>query len=66
MAFAEPYPARDPFARSEYARSEPDPAFDPDADFAAHVRTYRAFVRYTLLFAAHVAVILAAMAYFLV
>ena len=33
--------------------------------FAAHVRTYRAFVRYTIIFAAHVAVILALMAYFL-
>lgn len=61
MAFAEPYPAREP-----YARREPDPAYDPDADFAAHVSTYRAFVRYTLLFTAHVAVILALMAYFLV
>ena len=36
-----------------------------DADFAAHVRTYRAFIRYTIIFAAHVAVILALMAYFL-
>jgi hypothetical protein len=36
-----------------------------DADFAAHVRTYRTFVRYTFIFAAHAAVILALMAYFL-
>ncbi len=36
-----------------------------DADFAAHVRTYRTFVRYAIIFAAHVAVILALMAYFL-
>jgi hypothetical protein len=36
-----------------------------DADFAAHVRTYRAFVRYTAIFAAHVGVILALLAYFL-
>lgn len=36
-----------------------------DADFAAHVRTYRAFVRYTAIFAAHVAVVLALLAYFL-
>jgi hypothetical protein len=36
-----------------------------DADFAAHVRTYRAFIRYMTIFAAHVAVILALLAYFL-
>ena len=36
-----------------------------DADFAAHLRTYRSFIRYTIIFAAHVAVILALMAYFL-
>jgi hypothetical protein len=35
-----------------------------DADLAAHVRTYRTFVRYTIIFAAHVAVILAVLAYF--
>lgn len=35
-----------------------------DADFAAHLRAYRAFIRYTIIFAAHVAVILALMTYF--
>ena len=44
--------------RNQYPTAE-------DADFAAHVRTYHAFVRYALIFAAHVAVILALMAYFL-
>jgi hypothetical protein len=38
----------------------------PDqAEFAAHIRAYRSFVRGTLLFVAHVAVILALLAYFL-
>lgn len=37
----------------------------PD-DLAAHYRTYRAFVKYASLFALHVAVILALLAYFLV
>jgi hypothetical protein len=36
-----------------------------ETDFADHVRTYRAFVWYVTLFAAHVVVILALMAYFL-
>jgi Bacterial aa3 type cytochrome c oxidase subunit IV len=45
--------------RKEYPAPE-------DADFAAHVRTYRSFIRYTIIFAAHVAVILALMAYFLI
>jgi hypothetical protein len=45
--------------RNEYPGPE-------DADFAAHVRTYRSFIRYTIIFAAHVAVILALMAYFLI
>ena len=36
-----------------------------DAELAAHLRTYRTFVRYSIIFAAHVAVILALMAYFL-
>lgn len=41
--------------------------FDPaDADYAYHVETYRSFVRYSLIFAAHVAVILALLAYFFV
>lgn len=35
-------------------------------DLAAHYRTYRAFVKYASLFALHVAVILALLAYFLV
>jgi Bacterial aa3 type cytochrome c oxidase subunit IV len=34
-------------------------------DLADHLRTYRTFVRYAFLFAAHVLVILALMAYFL-
>jgi hypothetical protein len=34
------------------------------ADFAAHVRTYRTFVRYSIIFVAHAAVILALLAYF--
>lgn len=38
----------------------------PDqAEFAAHIRAYRSFVRGTLLFGAHVAVILALLACFL-
>jgi hypothetical protein len=36
-----------------------------DADFAAHVETYRAFVKYAAIFAAHVLVVLALLAYFL-
>jgi Bacterial aa3 type cytochrome c oxidase subunit IV len=36
-----------------------------EAELAAHLRTYRSFVRGALLFAAHVAVILALLAYFL-
>jgi hypothetical protein len=35
-----------------------------DADFAAHVRTYRTFVRYSIIFVAHIAVVLALLAYF--
>ena len=35
-----------------------------DEDFNDHVRTYRAFVHYVILFAVHVAVILALLAYF--
>jgi hypothetical protein len=38
---------------------------DPsDADFAYHVETYRSFVKYSFLFAAHALVILALLAYF--
>jgi Bacterial aa3 type cytochrome c oxidase subunit IV len=37
-----------------------------DADMEAHYDTYRKFVRYGTIFAAHVAVVLALMAYFLV
>ena len=46
---------------------DPDNEFPaPDqAEFAAHVRTYCSFVRYTAIFAAHVAVILVLLAYFL-
>jgi hypothetical protein len=44
-------------------------ASDVDApgndDFTAHTRTYRTFVRYTVIFVAHVLLILALMAYFL-
>jgi hypothetical protein len=36
------------------------------SDIAAHYATYRSFVKYTTIFVAHVAVILALMAYFLV
>jgi hypothetical protein len=36
-----------------------------DADFTAHVETYRAFVKYAAIFAAHVLVVLALLAYFL-
>jgi hypothetical protein len=36
-----------------------------DVDFAAHVETYLAFVKYASIFAAHVLVILALLAYFL-
>jgi hypothetical protein len=43
-------------AVAEYDRS--------DIDYADHVETYRAFVKYSLLFAAHVLVILALLAYF--
>jgi hypothetical protein len=34
-------------------------------DFAAHTQTYRTFVRYTVIFVAHILLILALMAYFL-
>lgn len=37
-----------------------------DPDMQAHYATYRTFVRYSTIFAAHVVVILALMAYFLV
>ena len=37
-----------------------------ETDFANHLRTYRSFVKYTTIFVAHVVVILALMAYFLV
>jgi hypothetical protein len=33
-------------------------------DLADHVRTYRTFIRYTIIFVAHVLLILALMAYF--
>jgi hypothetical protein len=36
-----------------------------ETDFADHVRTYRAFVKYATLFAAHVLLVLALLAYFL-
>jgi hypothetical protein len=36
-----------------------------EPDFADHVRTYRAFVKYATLFAAHVLLVLALLAYFL-
>lgn len=37
-----------------------------DMEFTEHVDTYRGFLRYSFLFAAHVLVILALLAYFLV
>jgi hypothetical protein len=37
----------------------------PRTDFEQHYETYRGFLRYTLLFVAHVAVILALLAYVL-
>jgi hypothetical protein len=40
-------------------------ATDPHADYADHVETYRRFVQYVAVFAAHVLVILALLAYFL-
>jgi hypothetical protein len=56
-------------AYDQTPRSYVDPNYKfplpEDADFAAHIRTYRTFVRYSIIFAAHVAVILALMAYFL-
>jgi len=57
-------------AYQQTPRSYVDPhnEFPPpgEAELAAHLRTYRSFVRGTLLFAAHVAVILALLgAYFL-
>ena len=40
-------------------------AYDPsDTDYAYHVETYRAFVKYSFIFAAHVLVVLALLAYF--
>lgn len=46
--------------------SEP-PGFVPDrADFDEHIRTYRAFKKIVLIVIAHLAVLLALMAYFLV
>ena len=38
---------------------------DADPDLASHYETYKGFVRYSTIFAAHVVVILALMAYFL-
>jgi len=49
--------------KQQTAITEPHPT---EADFAAHVSTYRSFVKYSALFVAHVVVILALMAYFLV
>lgn len=37
-----------------------------DGDLEDHYETYRAFVKYTVIFTAHVAVILALLAYFFV
>jgi Bacterial aa3 type cytochrome c oxidase subunit IV len=37
-----------------------------EQDMQTHYQTYRSFVRYSIVFVAHVAVILALMAYFLV
>jgi hypothetical protein len=55
-------------AYDQTRRSYVDPNYKfplaEDADFAAHVRAYRTFVRYSIVFAAHAAVILALMAYF--
>jgi len=42
----------------------PDSTIDPELSY--HYETYRAFVKYSLMFVAHVLVILALMAYFLV
>ena len=58
------------FAADEQTpRSFVDPYNDlppPDQEeFDAHVRTYQSFVRGTIVFVAHVAVILALLAYFL-
>ena len=36
-----------------------------DADYTAHVETYRGFVKYAAIFVAHAFVILALLAYFL-
>jgi hypothetical protein len=58
---ASPKPASD--ARVEIAVAGSDPS---DADYAYHVETYRSFVRYSLIFTAHVAVVLALLAYFFV
>jgi len=55
-------------AYEQTRRSYVDPGYafpaPENADLAAHVRTYRTFVRYTIIFAAHVAAILALLAYF--
>lgn len=37
----------------------------PELDWNEHYRTYRSFVKYTTLFAAHVAIILLLLGYFL-
>ncbi len=56
-------------AYEQTARSFVDPhnEFPPpdQAEFAAHVRTYRSFVHGVILFVVHAAVILALLAYFL-
>ncbi len=56
-------------AHQDTVRSFVDPHNDfpppEQAEFAAHVRTYRSFVRGVILFVAHAAVILALLAYFL-
>ena len=44
------------------AEAEEGPAAERDLD--EHVWTYRTFVKYVLVFAAHVAVVLALLAYF--
>jgi len=50
---------------NDLAYTDQAAAVGPESDFDSHVQTYRTFIRYVLLFAAHVAVVLALLAYFL-
>lgn len=47
------------------AAAKPERSFDPP-DFDHHIQTYKGFLRVAFLFVAHIAFILAALAFFLI